>query len=112
MESRLDMVNFDAYNYGQTLGIYAKEANAFMERGGWFAVGIVPTAEAIDGEDENSLRDRLKDWIEEMIKSGINEELLKNRIVITPACGCGTMKAEQAEKIYRVLNFLQSNYKG
>jgi hypothetical protein len=112
MESNIDMVNFDAYNFGGTLGIYAREANAFLERGGWFAAGIVPTAETIDNEDEQSLGARLNDWTEVMIKSGVDEELLKNRTVITPACGCGTMKAEQAEKIYRVLSFLQRSYGG
>jgi len=110
MESKLDMLNFDAYNFGSTLGIYAKEANAFMERGGWFAAGIIPTAESIDRENEESLLERLGRWLEEMGQAGIEADRLKERCVITPACGCGTLTERQAEKIYRILKFLQHNY--
>lgn len=110
MGSSLDMLNFDAYNYGSTLGIYAGDANSYLQRGGWFAVGIVPTDDAIDTEDEKSLLARLGRWIDEMAKAGIDRDLVKSRVVITPACGCGTMKKEQAEKIYRILRFLQENY--
>ncbi len=112
MESNLEMLNFDAFNHGGTLGIYAKEANAFMERGGWFAVGVVPTDAAIDGEDEKSLFAKLESWMDEMEGAGVDRGLLSKRIVVSPACGLGTMKVEQAEKIYRILRYLQENYPG
>jgi hypothetical protein len=110
MESKLDVLNFDAYNFGATLGIYAKETNRFLERGGWFAAGIIPTGDAIDKEDGPSLLQRLKDWIAEMGKAGIAPDLLRRRIIITPACGCATLQPKQAEKIYGILKFLQANY--
>lgn len=110
MESNLDVLNFDAYEYGSTIGIYADEANAFMERGGWFAAGIIPTSNAIDNEDEKSLLKKLKDWIEEMDKAGVDGSLLKDRIIVTPACGCRTLSVEQTQKIYRILKSMQENY--
>jgi len=110
MESNLDMLNFDVFNYGSTLGIYKDETNAFLKRGGWIAAGVVPTAESIDNEDEGSLSKKLSEWIEELAKAGIDRDLLKSQVVITPACGCGTLSVEQTEKIYRILKYLQGTY--
>jgi hypothetical protein len=111
MESKLDVLNFDAYNFGSTLAIYAKETVRFLKRGGWLAAGIIPTDEAIAKEDENSLLQKLHDWIAEMDQAGVPRDLLGRRVIITPACGCGTMKKEQSEKIYGILAFLQHNYR-
>ncbi|HUT53857.1 MAG TPA: hypothetical protein VM658_10745 [bacterium] len=111
MESKLDVLNFDAYNYGDSIAIYAREANRFLTRGGWLAAGIVPTAESIDGEDEKSLLAKLRGWIEEMDKAGVDGDLLSKRVIITPACGCGTLARDRAEKIYRILAYLQENYR-
>lgn len=110
MESRLEVINFDAYQFGSTLAIYPGEVNRYLERGGWFAAGIIPTSEAIDREDECSLLARLRGWFEELARAGIDRGLLKSRTIITPACGCGTLRREQAEKIYRLLNQLDNRY--
>lgn len=111
METNLDMINFDTYNFGESLGIYPKEVNAFLERGGWFAPGIIPTdAETIDKEDEKSIGKKLADWMDGLGKSGVDRELLASRIVITPACGCGSLSLAQTEKIYRMLKYLQERH--
>ena len=111
MESKLDVLNFDAYNFGSTLAIYAQETVRFLKRGGWLAAGIIPTSEAIDKEDESSLLQKLHDWIAEMDRAGVDRELVAKRLIITPACGLGTLSKEQAEKIYRILAYLRENYR-
>ena len=114
MESNLDVINFDAYNYGPTLAIYPDEVNRFLQRGGWFAVGIVPTIfpgpEAIDKEDEESITNRLAAWVAEMARAGVDRERLVRQIVVTPACGCGTLSRAQSEKIYDIVAHIQQVY--
>jgi len=43
-ETALDFLSFDAYGYLETLSLYPKELNAFLERGGILAWGIVLTS--------------------------------------------------------------------
>jgi hypothetical protein len=110
MESNLDVINFDTYNYGSSLGIYPDETNAFLERGGWFAPGIIPMLDGIDDVDEKSVLEKLNSWFEEMGKSGISKDLLKSQTIVTPACGCGPLSIEQTKKVYRILKYLQENF--
>jgi hypothetical protein len=48
-----------------------------------------------------------------LVKKGIDEELLKERLVISPACGLGTFSAQKAEKVFQLLsqtsNFIIQN---
>jgi hypothetical protein len=111
LETNLDVLNFDAYNYGPSIGIYPKEANRFLERGGWFAAGIVPNDDRLDHEDAVSLMQKLEGWIAKMLAAGINEELLRKRVIITPSCGRGTLTIAQSEKVYALLKALQAGYK-
>jgi len=114
MSTNLDVINFDAYNYGDTLAIYKDEVNAFLERGGWFAVGIIPTifpdVDTIDHEDYDSLSKRFEGWLAAMAAAGVDRDLLKSRCVITPACGCGTLTIDQTEKIYDIARRMQEAY--
>ncbi len=113
METNLDMINFDVYNYGETLAIYKDEVNAFLGRGGWFALGIIPTifpdTDTIDKEDYDSLSKRFENWLLAMDAAGIDSKLLKSKSIISPACGCGTLSIGQTEKIYDILRKMQEN---
>ncbi len=114
METNLDLINFDAYNFGEALALYGKEVTAFLERGGWFAVGIIPTifpdTDTIDKEDEHSLSALFKNWIDAMTKAGVDRDLLTSRLIIAPACGCGTLSLAQTQKIYGILKKFQGDY--
>ncbi|MFO8057005.1 MAG: hypothetical protein R6V10_06900 [bacterium] len=110
MQSKLDVLNFDAYNFGSTLAIYAEDVQSFLQKGGWLATGIIPTSEDIDKEDQGSLEEKLDHWIEQMGKAGVDRSLLRQRIIITPACGLGTLTEKQAEKTYSILSGLRKSY--
>jgi hypothetical protein len=114
MATHLDVINFDCYSFGETLALYPKDVNAFLGRGGWFAVGAIPTifpdTDTIDREDEHTLLARLTGWIAKMAHAGVDRDLLRSRIILTPSCGCGILRLDQTEKIYRILQFLQGKY--
>lgn len=99
-ESDLEIVNLDIYQYGESLLPYVKEMKPYLERGGSIAWGVVPTFDRALEEDANSLLRRLEDLWSELIKRGIDRNLLLRQSLITPACGAGLLEPGLAERIY------------
>ncbi len=102
MQSGADIVNFDAYDYLDTLALYHEECRNFLEQGGFFAWGIVPTSDAIVGENPDSLRDRFRQGIRKLSEH-IPRDLLLSRMLITPSCGTGSRSVDEAVKIFQLL---------
>jgi hypothetical protein len=102
MKSGADIVNFDAYDYLDTLALYPEECRKFLENGGYFAWGIVPTSDAVIGENPDSLRDRFQQGIRKL-SGRIPRELLLSRMLLTPSCGTGSRSIEEAVKIFQLL---------
>lgn len=103
METNTDAINFDAYQYGSTMSLYADELSKFLERGGVIAWGIVPTAGSggdITSETANSLVDRLETVIQLVVDRGIDKDLLLELSCITPSCETNTMPIELADRVY------------
>ena len=98
LSTNLDILSFDAYGYLETLSLYPKELGTFLERGGILAWGIVPTSEAIQKEDAQSLVKRLREGIGTLNKKGIDSILLQ-RAIITPSCGTASLPVPLAEKV-------------
>jgi len=102
MNSGADIVNFDAYDYLDTLALYHDECRNFLERGGFFAWGIVPTSDAVSGENPDSLRDRFQQGVRKLSEH-IPRDLLLSRMLLTPACGTGSRSVDEAVKIFQLL---------
>ena len=98
LETDLDILSFDAYGYLETLSLYPTALNAFLERGGVLAWGIVPTSEDIGREDARSLIRRLKAGTTELSRKGIDPQLL-NRSILTPSCGTASLSIPSAEQV-------------
>ncbi len=102
MQSGADIINFDAYDYLDTLALYGSECRNFLERGGFFAWGIVPTSDAIIRENPESLRDRFQQGVLKMSEQ-VPRDLLLSRMLITPSCGTGSRSVDEAVKIFQLL---------
>jgi methionine synthase II (cobalamin-independent) len=102
MQSGADIVNFDAYDYLDTLALYHEESRNFLEQGGFFAWGIVPTSDAITGENPDSLRDRFQQGVRKLSEH-IPRDLLLSRMLLTPSCGTGSRSVDEAVKIFQLL---------
>jgi len=107
--TRADIINFDAYAYGETLALYPDAVKAFFKRGGAVAWGIVPnTAEALAGETVASLKDRLDEAMAPFPRIGIDYPDLLRHALITPCCGLAPLPsddaAEQALALLRELS--------
>ncbi|MDA8155391.1 MAG: hypothetical protein M0Z52_02915 [Actinomycetota bacterium] len=106
MESGADILNFDAYDYGETIAMYPAETKEFLEKGGYLALGIVPTTEAINSENAQSIKDVFARRIEGLARF-LPEDLIKARILLTPACGTGSLSKAEAEKVFELLSSLR-----
>ncbi|MFO8102236.1 MAG: methionine synthase [Dehalococcoidia bacterium] len=92
MATDIDILNFDAYNYGETLALFPAEVKAFLEGGGVLAWGIVPSEEeALPAETVQSLLKRMQDLMDSLVGKGIDRDMLLEKCLITPSCGTGSI---------------------
>ena len=98
----IDILNFDAYGYFDTVSMYNSDVREFLEKGGYLAWGIVPTTDAIKKETHDSIKKHLSLKIEKLSKS-IPSSLILSQIILTPACGAGSRSIEEASKIFQLL---------
>ena len=99
MESKVDIINFDAYEFMDKYLMYWREIKAFLDRGGYLAWGIVPTSPKIMSVSLNDLVKKLEEGIQILIGKGIPGTLIRERSIITPSCGTGTLTIEEAERV-------------
>lgn len=107
INSGVDIVSFDAYDYIDSVALYPAEFSSFMKRGGYLAWGIVPTTEAINNEDVDSLKKRFDQGLEKLSKS-IPSELLLGQILLTPSCGTGSRTVDETVRIFKTLSNLRN----
>lgn len=100
----IDIISFDVFNYLDKFLLYAESLKKFLKRGGTIAWGIVPTYEFNAEEDKNSLLEIIQRGIKQLAQKGIDEEMLWQRLMITPSCGLGTLDVLKAEKIFSLLS--------
>lgn len=99
-EAGLDVVNFDAFGYMESLALYPRELSRFLEDGGILAWGLVPNSASVEVESVESLLRRFREGVKLLASRGVDEELLLERSMVTPSCGLEGLSEEQAEKAY------------
>ena len=112
VRSGVQVVNFDAYQYGASISLYANDIKTLFERGGSIAWGIVPTTTAVHKETAQSLANLLQTCFDGLIKKGISKDLLRERAIITPSCGTGSLAPEVAKRVFDLLAQVQKLHLG
>jgi hypothetical protein len=108
IRSGAEIINFDAYDYINTLALYPDELRDFLEKGGRLAWGIVPTSDAIAGENPESIKARFEEGIGKL-SSRIPESLLRTNLLLTPSCGTGSRTVEETLKVFQLLMGLKES---
>lgn len=99
----VDVISFDAYFYFEPFALYAPALSAFLDRGGIVAWGIVPAqAERAREESAPALVERLEAYFSALAAAGVPRELLLKQGLVTPSCGLGSLREEEAEAILRL----------
>ena len=106
IDAGVDIVNFDAYEFGETIAIYPEHVKSHLENGGMLAWGIVPTSTIIQEQTVDSLSNFFENLIDNLAAKGIDKQLIVEQAIITPSCGTGTMEAADAEKVFELTEAL------
>jgi methionine synthase II (cobalamin-independent) len=97
MDTGVDMVSFDAFNYGDSFFLYPEKLRAFLDRQGVLAWGIVPTDPACGERGSvNSLLSIMETFMSDLQKKGFSSEEVLTRSVVTPTCGLASLTEEEA----------------
>ncbi len=111
IDAGVDMVNFDAFGYGETIAIYPDHVKTHLERGGTLAWGIVPTSAVIREQTVDSLMAHFEKMIDNLAAKGIDRQLIVEQALITPSCGTGSMDPADAEKVFEITQKLSQAMK-
>jgi methionine synthase II (cobalamin-independent) len=97
LDTKMDILSFDAYNYASSLNTHSDKVKSFLERGGNIAWGIVPNnEETLAKESLASLRDRLEEAIAPFTKDGVRFKQIIAQGLVTPSCGLEGLSPEVA----------------
>jgi hypothetical protein len=101
VDAGVDIVNFDAYGFGETVAMYPEHMRKHIEGGGVLAWGVVPTnPSALHDEKVESLAARYEKLVDHLAaKSGLDKQRLFEQSIITPSCGAGSMSEADAVRV-------------
>jgi hypothetical protein len=106
-QTNIDIIAFDAYFFGEKVALYPDKINAFLNRGGVLAWGIVPTSDTgkLQSETAASLNNKLEELVLLFTRKGISEDKLRAQMLLTPSCGMGSgsLTTDDAELILELL---------
>ena len=103
VDAGVDIINFDAYGFGETIALYPAAIKKHCERGGRLAWGLVPTSEAVFDNTVASLMDLYDRHIAKLTGLGCSKEMLHDATMVTPSCGTGSLRPEAAVRVFELL---------
>jgi methionine synthase II (cobalamin-independent) len=110
METGIDILNFDTYNFAGSLALYPSQVKRFLAGNGAIAWGIIPTDEAsLTRETVSSLKDRLEEAMAPFTRKGIAFKELVEHGLLTPSCGLAGLKEEAAVLALELLTGLSQD---
>ena len=103
VDAGVDIVNFDAFEFGETIAMYADSVKELFARGGILAWGVVPTSTDIREQTCESLVEQLEKVMDHLAATGIEKQTIVEQAIITPSCGTGSMEEADAEKVFEMV---------
>ncbi len=102
LRAGVDIINYDAFNFMETIFYFQQELSAFLARGGRIAPGIVPSTGAALREVD--LADLARLWRSYEMRLSQAGGAPDQATIVTTACGLGTLDEADA---YRGLELLK-----
>ncbi len=107
LNTDVDIINYDAFNYLETIFYFREELKNFLKKGGLISPGIVPSSDIV-------MEKTLKDMEELLVKfKGYLEDASEDKdnkghkgLLITTSCGLGSLSEETAIKAMMLLKAL------
>lgn len=102
-QSDVDIVNYDAFSYLDTVFYFNEDLKEFLDRGGWIAPGIVPSSPEVMKETPDSVRDRAASFIQKIAALTAPDT---DSTLFTTSCGLGSLTAGEARHAMELLKQL------
>jgi hypothetical protein len=109
IETGVDIVSFDAFDYLDYFLLYKNEIIRFLRNGGAVAWGVVPTASFTGKETVGDLKARLEKGLNTFYEWGLDKDMVAERSLVTPACGVGSIEPPLANRIFELLSGLSDS---
>jgi len=105
IDAGVDIVNFDAFDYGDSIALYPEAVKRHLEAGKALAWGIVPTNSAkIQAQTAETLVARFDAVTENLAKAiHLDRNVILRQALITPSCGTGSLPVADAERVFNTL---------
>ncbi len=104
-ESVTDIIHFDAFEFADKLCLYPQELQAYLDRGGMVAWGIVPAnTDKLLGETVDSLIARFERGLAAWEAHGLDRRQVLEASFLQPSCSLSTMTEELAERAFNWTN--------
>jgi hypothetical protein len=104
LDTSIDILNFDAYKYAESLTLYPAEVKKFIRKGGVIAWGIIANEEEpLAGETVASLKDRLEEAIAPFTRNGLNFNQIIKQSLLTPGCSLASMSVDATGRAMELL---------
>jgi len=100
----VDIISFDAFDFLERFVLYADNLQGFLKKGGIICWGIVPTQNFQGAVNPQMLIQKIKTGLDILENKGLGRSLLLERLLISPACGLGTLSAEKSEEVLKTLS--------
>jgi methionine synthase II (cobalamin-independent) len=101
--TKVDIVNFDAFGYMDRVLLYPEDINTFYKRGGSLAWGIVPTGAFTGAETTDGLVAKLEEGMKRLENGGVLRETILRQCLVTPSCGMGGLARDKAEAVLKLV---------
>ncbi len=101
--TRIDIINFDAFGYMDKVMLYPGDIKKFLARGGALAWGAVPAGAYTGNETADMLLGKLGEGMKRLEAQGITRDTIVSQSLITPSCGLGSLTPDKAEAILKLL---------
>lgn len=111
-DAGVDIVNFDAFEYGHTISMYGADVKKHLEAGRMLAWGMVPTSAKVMGQTAESLEDILEKNMDALsAATGLSKQVIAEQALITPSCGTGSLSVAEADKVFELVKELSARMK-
>lgn len=102
--STVDIINYDAYGYLDTIFYFKEELARFLARGGWIAPGVVPSTEQIRTATPEEIRKLCLDVRHKLTE--VSNKTDGDNLLFTTSCGVGSLTEEEARRAMHLLSEL------
>jgi hypothetical protein len=103
VDAGVDILNFDAFGFGETIAMYPQAMKALLARGGAIAWGVVPTSPIIREQTPEKLVAHFEKMADNLASKGIDKKMILEQAIITPSCGTGSLEVADGEKVFQTL---------